>query len=309
MPDDSPPRGTGAPPRVSVVVPVFNGADVIGDCIRSLLGVAYPRDWAEIIVVDNGSTDGTVGVVESFGGGAVRLLHEAARGASAARNRGIREARGEIVALTDADCVVDPGWLGALVAPLGDPTVGVVGGAVLSRRPCSRIEAFGEVIHDQRSAIEVVSRPYVATGNWGSRRAVLVEAGLFDLTLRRGQDAELSQRIHAAGLRLVYVPEARVYHRNERTLAGLLREGYQHGRAGVLVRDLATAAGRQAPRTTVRARHRKNLGQLRCFPARAHSWLQLLFDLGKTGGELAGLLHQPKAARRPRKGRTPAEPA
>ena len=102
----------------SVIVPVFNGADTIGECLASLLALDYPPSGFEIVVVDNGSTDGTAAVVAGLGG-RVRLLHEPVRGASAARNRGVRAARGRLVAFTDADCAVEPHWLARLVEPSG----------------------------------------------------------------------------------------------------------------------------------------------------------------------------------------------
>jgi glycosyltransferase involved in cell wall biosynthesis len=214
------------PPFVSVVVPVFNGEATIETCLRSLLAQDY--ESFEVIVVDNESTDGTAAVLEGFADRAT-VLREARRGAAAARNRGIREARGDVVAFTDGDCVADPGWLRAVVAPLENEEVGIAGGRVLAARPCNRVEKFGEVIHDQEMAICVYKPPYVVSSNWASRRSVLQDAGLFDDEFLRSQDVELAYRIVQLGYRLVYAPEAVVYHRNQRTLAGLFREGFTHG--------------------------------------------------------------------------------
>src|SRR5262245_13454924 len=102
------------PDAATVIVAVYNGASTIEACVASLLALHYPRPDHEIIVVDNGSTDGTAAVLASFGD-RVRVLTEPTRGASAARNRGIRHARGRVIAFTDADCTVEPGWLAALV--------------------------------------------------------------------------------------------------------------------------------------------------------------------------------------------------
>lgn len=225
---NAPGGGTADVRRVSVVVPVYNGRATIGDCLASLLEVDFPREAFEVLVVDNGSRDGTADLVARHGA-AVRLLHESKRGPAAARNRGLREARGEVVAFTDADCVVERGWLRAITAPLADPTVGIAGGRILARRPCNDVERFGERIHDHHSAINVWKPPYAITMSWASRLAVLREVGLFDEDLRRVEDVDLSYRIVQAGYRVVYVPEAVVYHRNERTLWGLFAEGYAHG--------------------------------------------------------------------------------
>jgi glycosyltransferase involved in cell wall biosynthesis len=287
-------------PVASVVVPAYNAAATIGDCISSLLALHAPREGFEVLIVDNGSTDGTRDVVRTFGAG-VRMISEATRGAAAARNRGIREARGSRIAFTDADCVVDPDWLGALLDPLDDPAIGVVGGSISSRRPCNRVELFGEMIHDMRVAIEESNPPYVATGNWGSRRDVLLDVGLFDETLLRGQDVDLAWRIHLAGYRLVHEPRALVSHQNERTVWGLMREGFVHGVHGVRVRAKHSALGTRGvrPRTRIGARLLRDVGRLVHAGDRLQAMLQLLFDLGKAGGEVAALARGRGSAARP----------
>ena len=215
-------------PEVTVVVPVYNGASTIADCVRSLIALEYPKERLEIVVVNNLSTDATVSILREFGD-AIRLLDEPVRGPAAARNCGIRASRREVIALTDADCVVDRDWLRHIVSPLSDERVGVSGGRILSIRPCNAIEQFGEEIHDHEKAINVYRPPYVITMNWASRRAVLEEAGLFDKTLLRCEDVDLAYRITSGGYRLAYAPEAIVYHRNERTYGGLFAEGFAHG--------------------------------------------------------------------------------
>jgi glycosyltransferase involved in cell wall biosynthesis/SAM-dependent methyltransferase len=229
-----PAHGAGHDPEVTIVVPVFNGAASIESCIRSILELGYPRGRMEVIVVDNGSTDGTASILDGYRTD-VRILRESRRGAGAARNRGILEARGRLIAFTDADCTVDRDWLAHLLPPLSEADVGIVGGQILALRPCNRIERFGERIHDHRRAIEDFSPGYAITMNWASRASVLREVGLFDAGLMRGQDVNLAHRIQQAGYRLAYSPQARVYHRNERSLFGLFREGFVHGHHNVRV--------------------------------------------------------------------------
>ena len=226
-------RASGGPPgwqpRATVIVPVWNGERTIEACLESLLAQDYPRDRFTIVVVDNRSTDRTPEILRGYGE-RIRVVREAKRGPAAARNRGLAEADGDVVALTDADCVVDPAWLARIVAPLADPAVGVVGGRIRSVRPCNAIELFGEeMIHDHESAITVWTPPYVITMNWAMRRSLDAEVGGFDEDFIRCEDVDLAYRIHAAGWRLVYAPEAIVSHRNERTYAGLAHEGFLHG--------------------------------------------------------------------------------
>jgi glycosyltransferase involved in cell wall biosynthesis len=214
-------------PEVSVIVPVYNGATTIEDCIESLLALDYPREKMELLVVDNASTDQTPELLRRHGD-TVRIVSEQKRGPAAARNKGVHHARGKVVAFTDADCVVDRRWLQCLVGPLQDLHTGIVGGKILAKRPYTFIEKFGEQIHDHDAAINLYRPPYVITMNWASRLEVL-KAFHFDEALRRGEDGDLSYRIFQAGYRFVYQPDAVIYHQNERTLAGLFREGFQHG--------------------------------------------------------------------------------
>lgn len=223
------------PPAFSIVVPVFNGAATIAPCIESLLALDYAKDRYEIICVDNASTDDTAARLHGFLPH-IRILREETRGAAAARNRGIREAAHEVIAFTDADCTVDPGWLRALATRIGEPGVGIVGGRIAALEGANAVERFGERIHDHRRAIEQLRPPYVITMNWASPRQLLLDVGLFDEALLRGQDTDLAFRIGAAGWRMVYVPDAIVRHVNERSLWGLFCEGWTHGRYAPLLR-------------------------------------------------------------------------
>jgi cellulose synthase/poly-beta-1,6-N-acetylglucosamine synthase-like glycosyltransferase len=215
-------------PRVSVIVPAYNAENTIAECIASLLSLDYPRGLRELLIVNNASADATDQVLKQFGSEIVSLS-EVKRGPGAARNRGLRAAGSEVVAFTDADCVVHPSWLRSIVLPLRDHGVGIVGGRILARRPSNEIEAYGERIHDQGRAINEFVPPYVITMNWSSRVSLLEEVGLFNEELTRGEDVDLSWRILQLGYRLVYEPDAVVYHRHEKSLSGLFCKGFVHG--------------------------------------------------------------------------------
>lgn len=266
-------------PAVSVVVPVYNGQATLDSCLQSLLRLNYPADRLELIVVDNGSTDGTPALLERVQD-RFRILQEAKPGPAAARNSGIRAARGDCIALTDADCTVDPDWLAELVQPLAAPDVGIAGGRILSVEPCNRIERFGESIHDHRRALEEFVPPYAISMNWASRRSVLLEVGLFDETLLRGEDVDLAWRIAAAGFRLVYRHGALIRHRNERSLRGLFGEGYAHGYYAPAVRRKHGLGSY----SSVRPLLRHTAGILR-GPGRLESFHAFVFDLGKAIGD------------------------
>ena len=215
-------------PRVSVIVPVYNGDRTIGECVESIFALSFPGNDVELLLIDNASSDSTPKILDRYRDRAV-ILHESKRGPAAARNCGLRRATGDIVAFTDADCVVDRDWLSRIIARLNDPAVGIVGGTIRAIQPCNAVEEFGERIHDHQMAIEYYSPPYAITMNWASRRSVLEEVGPFDEELLRCEDCDLAYRVVKAGYRIVHEPAAVVYHRNEQTLAGLIAEGYAHG--------------------------------------------------------------------------------
>jgi glycosyltransferase involved in cell wall biosynthesis len=270
---------------VSIVVPVWNGAATIGACLDSLLAIDYPSPRLELIVVDNASTDDTARILERYAR-EVRIVREETRGSAAARNAGIREATGDLIALTDADCVVDRNWLQHLVDPLNDPRVGIVGGRILASPPGNPIERFGERIHDHRRAIEEYNPPYAITMNWASHRNLFPSVGFFNETLLRGSDAEMAFRIGARGYRLVYRHEAVVYHRNEATLHGLFAEGIAHGRGIEMMRVARGEKGFfQALNLRFRLRElNRSLGEIVTGPERGEALFQFVFDVGKLTG-------------------------
>ncbi|MDD5556449.1 MAG: glycosyltransferase [bacterium] len=235
MPDES----------VTVVVPVHNGERTIGDCIRSLLDLRPPPSGCEIVVVDNRSRDGTAEVVRRF---PVRYLRQPRRGAAAARNMGVQEARGAYVAFTDADCLADRDWLDELRGGFTDESVACVGGAIVSPPAFSALERYMAQANpiSQEKTIERDAVPHAITANAMFRRRVFDEVGLFDerFPMAGGEDVDLGWRIHGAGYRMKYVPGARVEHRHKSSARQLFRQHYRYGHAWtILLRKYPHLAG------------------------------------------------------------------
>ena len=208
-------------PKISIIVPVYNGEATILTCVEALLGLDYPRDRFEVIIVDNKSLDGTRRIVEGY---AVTLLQEAAVQSSyAARNLGIAHASGDVLAFTDADCVPERGWLRAIVAAIEPSDVGGVAGAIEAFRADSAVEKYQarRAIRADRAYKHKVL-PFAQTANAAYKRDVFERIGLFDPTLIYGGDLDFSWRMQAAGgLRLVYEALAFVWHRHRTTYKGL----------------------------------------------------------------------------------------
>lgn len=274
-------------PAVSIVVPAYNAETTIDDCVRSLLRINHPLGGAEIIVVDNNSIDSTPHRLERYAP-PIRILEQRTRGSAAARNLGIVESRGKIVAFTDADCTVEPDWTVNLITPLTDPSVGASGGRILAREDANWIEKFGEVLHDHRRALETYRRPHLIGMNFATRRAIFDEVGLFDIDLIRGQDADLGWRIHAAGYEIRYCHEARVRHLNEDTVLGLFRDGVDHGRAQALLRTKHFDQQRPLLVEVKSARKKIVRYAVRCVlnQDRRTNFCELIYASGKLFGDL-----------------------
>ncbi|MDQ6914574.1 MAG: glycosyltransferase [Actinomycetota bacterium] len=277
-------------PSVSVIVPAYNSAATIDACALSLLDLRYPGDL-ELRVVDNDSTDGTWHALRPYGHRIV-VLRERTRGPGAARNAGLASATGEVVAFTDADCVVNRDWVTQLVAPLEDPAVGIAGGTILTTEPANDVQCFGEAIHDHRIAIEVYRPPYAITMSWASRAAVLRELGGFDERFLRGQDVELSYRMVQAGYRLTFVAGALVRHHNVATLPALFQKGFVHGFHGVRVRKRHESfLRRYGHRRVSPAAYTHIASSLRdwaCGRDAPRAQCDAIFNLGKRAGKLLG---------------------
>jgi len=218
--------------RVSVVVPVRNGAHTLPLCLPALLAQDYPPERFEILCVDNGSTDDSVALMRRFSP-RVQILRADTRGASAARNEGIRAASHPWVAFTDCDCVPDPGWLSALMRFVRGPRcAGLMGGRIVAYKPTTGVERFSERLFDQQRAICEFKPPYAVSANMIASRDTLAALGVFDESFLRGQDVELSYRAFFAGRATFgYIDDAVVAHIHPHTLTALWRKALQHGEA------------------------------------------------------------------------------
>lgn len=220
-------------PSVSVVVPVHNGGATIAACIESLLAQTI---GPEIIVVDNNSTDGTPDIVSRY---PVTLLHEGDIQTSyAARNRGIVQARGEIVAMTDADCVAQPDWLEKLIEPFANADVGAVLGVIADSPPQSVIEEFTGLVqpfaHPDRSGLKSL-----ITANVAIRRSAFESIGLFDESLPTGGDVDFGWRLQLqTRLKVVDAPSAIVLHRHRDSLSDVFSQFRRYGLSEIVLATL-----------------------------------------------------------------------
>ncbi len=218
---------TGSP-KVSVIVPVYNGARTIREVVNCLLKQTLPPH--EIIVVDDGSTDGTAETLKEFAGQLV-LLRKRNGGPASARNQGIGASSGELVAFTDSDCLPQSGWLSELVKGFDGPGVGGVGG-VTKRADRGMMSEYADESHLLGHATDAEGKiTTFPTANACFRKDVLVEARLFDeyFTKPGGEDVELCYKIRGLGYELRLAEEALVLHHHRRTLRAFLKTMSNYG--------------------------------------------------------------------------------
>ena len=220
-------------PSVSVIVCSYNGAATIEGTLKGLERLEYPR--VEVIVVDDGSTDGTSAIAETFD---VRLIRTENRGLSSARNTGCEAASGDIVAYLDDDASPDPHWLHYLVHTLLTTDAAGVGGPNLPPPEDGFVatcvaNAPGGPVHvllDDRDA------EHVPGCNMALRKSTLAALGGFDPRFRTaGDDVDLCWRLRASGQRLAFHPAATVWHHRRNSLRGYWRQQVGYGRAEALL--------------------------------------------------------------------------
>jgi glycosyltransferase involved in cell wall biosynthesis len=286
-------------PRASVIVPAYNAGRWIRRCLESILASSYPRGRFEVICVDNSSTDRTAEILRDFRS-EITVLQEKKPGAAAARNAGLQVASGPMIAFTDADCIADPDWLREIVKPVWASRADAAGGRIMARPEARSVELFGELVHDHAKAIQHHRPPYLITMNMSVRLDMLKVIGYFDERWMRGQDADLSCRILAAGGSFAYAPEAVIRHHHRDTLAALAREGFLHGYMrpqfervhGEFVRSYRDRHGRCAPAHPVE--DSRAAAELKPWQVAIY---QSIFNAGKTLGEWKGRWFQPREFR------------
>ncbi|OGR51656.1 MAG: hypothetical protein A2049_10155 [Elusimicrobia bacterium GWA2_62_23] len=212
--------------KVSVVVPVYNGARTIGLALDALL--AQTHKGLEIIVADDGSTDATPELVK---GRPVKYLRQENAGPAKARNLGWRAAAGEIIFFTDADCVPEPAWVEKLLRLFEEPGVAAAGGTYGLRNPESLV---AQCIHydiqyrHSRLGREV---SYIGSFSLAVRRTALEQVGGFDETFRIacGEDADLSYRLFKAGHKFRFDKECWVAHHFPTGAVHFVRQQFWRG--------------------------------------------------------------------------------
>jgi cellulose synthase/poly-beta-1,6-N-acetylglucosamine synthase-like glycosyltransferase len=214
-------------PLISVVIPAYDAVKSLSVCLDALEQQAILREEYEIIVVNNGPVDAAVKAVADRHG--VTFLSQPQEGAAAARNLGAKQAQGEILLFTDADCVPESNWIESMIAPFADQeVVGVCG--VVRTRQTGLVPRFIQLEYDYRyrNIAKHTQIDFVNTGTAGYRKHIFIESGGFREALLGAEDVELSFRLASEGHKMVFAPEAIVYHSHPESILEYARRKYHY---------------------------------------------------------------------------------
>lgn len=209
---------------LSIIIPVHNAAQTIKRCLQAVqLQRLPPGASCELIVVDDGSTDETAVIIETFS--VTTIHHKRKRGAAAARNSGIAAAQGEIILFTDADCLPQENWVQEMIRPFADRAVIGCKGIYASQQT-SLAARFVQIEYEDKYDLlrKQAAIDFIDTYSAAYRADILKTCGGFDEQIYYVEDQELSFRLAAEGHKMVFQPTAVVTHQHSDTLRRYLRK-------------------------------------------------------------------------------------
>ena len=236
-------------PKVSVVIPVYNGETDLPDLIKALESQSYPCDHIEYLLINNNSCDRTEEILNLAAANSIKnqgikllvLTENAIQSSYAARNQGIKASKGDIVIFTDADCRPLSNWIEEMVTPFVDPKVGIVVGELVALPGDSLLERYAEQygVMSQEYLLEHPFLPYGQTANLAIRKEALQQAGLFRPFLTTGGDADICWRIQAdSDWKLTFAAKAIVQHRHRSTFKALHSQWRRYGESNSYLHEL-----------------------------------------------------------------------
>ena len=258
-------------PKVSVIIPVYNGVATLPSLLAALQHQTYPERALEIIVADNNSDDGSDQLVTQCPN--IQIVYERRiQNAGAARNRALEAATGEIVAFTDADCIPTSDWVkqgvNSLIHNQRDRIAGAIQFAPLSSD--SSAPALLDAMYnlDQRFVVERFQA--AVTANLFVKRSIFEQIGPFPTDYF--EDMQWNRRASAAGFSLMYASEAIVQHPPRDSLAAVWEKGRRSGRGVFAICDVEKRGG------WFGIRHILRMGRILLVP-RSLNWDRLPFPV------------------------------
>jgi glycosyltransferase involved in cell wall biosynthesis len=204
--------------KVTVAIPCYNGALYVGQAIEAILGQSQSAD--EVLVIDDGSTDNSVQIIERY---PVRLLqHKGNKGIAAARNTALAAASGDVLVFVDVDAFADSRLLEVLLTGYNEPEIGGVGGQGIESNIQSNADRWRKMHASQNYGEQPKDVGFLYGLCMSFRLSALQEVGGFNPIFRtNAEDVDIGLRLNAAGYRLRYLPQAKVYHQKTDDRASL----------------------------------------------------------------------------------------
>ena len=229
-------RASMTNPLVSIVIPTYARPERLRDCLAALAQQTMAADTFEVVVVDDGSPQPVEPLANTaLHSPAVRVIRQQNAGPAAARNRGVAEARGELIVLTDDDCLPTPSWLESLVTAHRQCPDAVVGGITFNGLTDDLFATTSQMIIDlvyEHFNRDETSAYLLTSNNMLCSRAAYGELGGFDTSFSRAgaEDRDFCDRWRASGRPLRLVPAATIEHRHAQSLRQFLGLHYRYGR-------------------------------------------------------------------------------
>ncbi len=225
-------------PTASIIIPAYNAQDTIDSCLSALLEQTGLEANLEILVIDDGSTDTTVSHIQSFQQQqlpahiSIQLfLQVNNQGPAAARNRGAKEASGEILLFTDSDCIPESDWVSEMLTPFQSDTVSAVKGAYKTKQP-ELVARFAQTEFESRYRIleKMDKVDVVFTYAAAIKKTVFWKVGGFDTSFPKAdnEDTDLSYKIAKDHI-IIFNPKAIVYHKHPASLKEYLSKKFSRG--------------------------------------------------------------------------------
>jgi len=233
--------------QVSIIIPAFNEARMIGKCLDALTHLEFPAGQFEVILVDNGSEDATLEIARSFADRLkLTILQKHGVKISALRNLGANAAHGAILAFLDADCLPPPAWLMDILALAPCDGTGVVGAHYLLPENSTWV---GRTWHIYQEAPKSGDVSHVPAGDLIMRREDFIRVRGFDESIQTNEDYELCDRVRKAGMPVRAFPGIGVVHLGTaQSLKVFYRKQRWHGThvVNVFLRDVLHSDNKNA---------------------------------------------------------------
>ncbi len=219
--------------KVSIIIPTYNEKEKLINCINSIYNQSYPNNLIEVIVIDDGSTDGTKNYLK-YNFKKVLLIEKQNTGAYDSRNRGINIATGDILAFTDSDCVADKNWINNIVKNIKDSKNIIAGGKIVHKNNFIQkvigISDFGEYQDDKIKNINAIPTANLAASK------IIFDKYRFDQSLKSSGDRLFSWKLFKDGFKLIYFPDIIIFHDPSIKLSRFFERKYRYGKSFIEIR-------------------------------------------------------------------------